>query len=139
MKITKLTSWMGPTFVGTMLSTWASVALYVALGKPGPVFGFPELTWLLAFAIATPIAVALSTTMLVVDVFLLKFKLRTLPTGGAGWLMALLSPIPVIATYLALRPSISFGVSGLLLAIFGPMLGSALMVRLVVGKRIDNA
>jgi hypothetical protein len=139
MKISKLTSWMGPAFLGTMLSAWASVTLYVLLGKHEPIFGKLVINWLIAVAIATPVAATLAGTMLVLDVFLLKLKVRTLPTGGAAWGMALLSPLPVVAAYLLFRPSFTFGPWGFALSVLAPVLSSALVVRILMGRRINNA
>ena len=56
MKISRLVSWTGPAYVGTVASSWAAAAAYVAVAKPALVLGSQLFTWLFYAAIATPIA-----------------------------------------------------------------------------------
>lgn len=140
MKISRIASWVGPAYVGSIASSWLAVTGYQFLAKPEPILGSHLLTWLAMVAVATPIASVLATTMLVLDAFLLKFKLRTLPTGGTAWGMAMLAPIPVAGALLYLLPTLNYkSGSALALALAAPVLISALSVRLVLGNRIDNA
>ena len=137
MKIKSLTSWMGPAFLGTILSSWVSVTLFVLLGKPAPVV-HPLLTWALLVLPATGVAFGLATTMLVVDVLLLKVKMRAVPTGGPAWAMALVSPLLVGVSYWLYRPGYHGGVGAMLVSIAGPVVLSAVVVRVAFGKKLGS-
>jgi hypothetical protein len=139
MKISRLASWIGPTYVGAIASSWVVVTAYLFLAKPRPVLDNPWLTWLILVAIATPVASVLATTMLTLDVLLLKFKVRALPTGRPAWGMALLAPIPVAAALWYLLPGSAASASALALSVAAPVLASALAVRLGLGSSIDRA
>lgn len=139
MKISRIASWIGPAYVGTITSSWVAVTAYLFLAKPKPVLDNSWLTWLLMVAIATPIASTLATTMLVLDVLLLKLKVRALPTGQSAWGMALLAPVPVAAALWYLWPNLSSSAAALALSVAAPVLVSALSVRLSLGATIKNA
>lgn len=140
MKISRLVSWTGPAYVGTVASSWAAAAAYVAMAKPAFVPGSPLLNWLLLAVVATPIATTLATTMLVLDVLLLKFKVRALPTGQTGWHMALLAPLPLAGFLAYLAPRLRFdqGIATVALAVAAPLAASALTVRMALGQRITT-
>jgi len=139
MKISRLASWIGPTYVGAIASSWVAITAYLFLAKPNPVLGNPWLTWLILVAVATPIASVLATTMVVVDVLLLKLKVRALPTGKPAWGMALLAPVPVAAALWYLLPGSAASATALALSVAAPVLASALAVRLSLGSSIKNA
>lgn len=138
MKISRLASWIGPAYVGAIGSSWVAVTAYMLVAKPKPILDNHWLTWLLMVALATPIASALATTMLVLDVILLKLKLNALPTGGRAWSMAMLAPLPVAAALWYLWPGLSGGASALALSLAVPVAASALAVRLSLGTRINS-
>ena len=140
MKISRLVSWTGPTYVGTVASSWAAAAAYVTVAKPALVLGSQLFTWLFYAAIATPIAGALATTMLVLDVFLLKFKVRALPTGSTAWRMAMLAPIPLAGALAYLAPRLRFdqGIAMVAFAVGAPLAATAISVRLALGQRITT-
>ncbi|RYE94542.1 MAG: hypothetical protein EOO75_01690 [Myxococcales bacterium] len=140
MKISRLVSWTGPAYVGTIASSWAVAAAYVAAVKPAFVPGSPLLSWLLLAVAATPVASVLASTMLVLDVLLLKFKVRALPTGKTGWHMALLAPLPLAGALAYLAPRLRFdqGVATVALAVGLPLAASALSVRMALGQRITT-
>jgi hypothetical protein len=139
MKISRVASWVGPAYVGAITSSWVAVSAYLLMAKPKPVLDNQWLTWLLGVAVATPIATALATTMLVLDIFLLKFKVRALPTGGSAWRMAMLAPVPVAAAFWYLWPNLASSGTALALSLAAPVVGSALAVRLTLGNQIKNA
>ena len=138
MKITRLASWVGPAYLGTTISSWAAASLYIWISKPDPFFGNILLNWLALVAFATPIAGALATSMLTLDVILLKLKLRALPTSGAAWRMALLAPLPVAGAFYLHRPSFGLGATAFLLTVLAPVVASALAVRVTMGSKIDH-
>lgn len=139
MKISRLASWVGPAYVGTAISTWATIAVYLGITKPTPLLGSYALTWLAWAAAATPVAGALATVMLTLDVILLKLKLRALPTGGAAWRMAMLAPLPVAVVFHFHHPSLTAGMLGVALTILAPVAVAATSVRVALGQSIDNA
>ena len=139
MKISRIASWIGPAYVGTIASSWVAVTAYLFLARPAPVLDNTWLTWLLMVAVATPIASVLATTMLVLDVLLLKFKVRALPTGSPAWGMALLAPVPVAGALWYLWPNLSSSAAALALSVAAPVVASALTVRLSMGTAIEKA
>jgi hypothetical protein len=138
MKITRLASWVGPAYLGTTISSWAAASLYVWLARPEPLLGNLLLNWLVLVAFVTPIASALATTMLTLDVILLKLKVRALPTGGSAWRMALLAPLPVAGAFYLHHPSFTLGLTTLLLTVLAPVAASAFTVRLAMGSKIEH-
>jgi hypothetical protein len=138
MKITRLASWVGPAYLGTTISSWTAASLYLALTKPEPLLGNMLLNWLLLVAFVTPIAGFLATSMLTLDVILLKLKVRALPTGGAAWRMALLAPLPVAGAFYLRQPSFTPGATAFLLTILAPIAASALAVRVTMGSKIEH-
>jgi hypothetical protein len=139
MKISRLASWIGPTYVGAIASSWVAVTAYLFLARPKPVLDNLWLTWLILVALATPVASTLATTMLALDVILLKLKVRALPTGRPAWGMALLAPIPVAAALWYLLPGSAASAAALALSVAVPVLASALTVRLTLGSSIKSA
>lgn len=138
MKISRIASWIGPAYVGTITSSWVAVTAYLFLAKPKPILDNSWLTWLLMVIVATPIASTLATTMLALDVLLLKLKVRALPTGQTAWGMAFLAPVPVAATFWYLWPNLSNSASAIVFSIAAPILASALMTRLSLGAAIKK-
>jgi hypothetical protein len=139
MKISRLASWIGPTYVGAIASSWVAVTAYLFIANPRPVLDNNWLTWLLMVALATPIASVLATTMLVLDVLLFKLKVRALPTGKPAWGMALLAPVPVAAALWYLWPNLTGSAAALALSVAAPVLTSALVVRVSLGTSIKTA
>ncbi len=137
MKVRSITSWVFPSFFGTLASSWAYVTLATVFGFTWP---FPSriLSWLVLMAIATPVAAGLVGATLVFDVILLAVKARELPQGRAAWRMAAISPLLVAVSYVFFRPTLLGGIAGLFLTLIAPVLLSALGVRVAMGQRIDR-
>ncbi|MCS6902242.1 MAG: hypothetical protein NZX77_21065 [Polyangiaceae bacterium] len=139
MKISRLASWIGPTYVGTIASSWLAITAYLFLPRSSHVLGDPWITWLLLATVATPVASLLATTMLVVDVILLKFKVCALPTGKRALGMSLLAPLPVAASLWYFWPGSAAPLSTFAFLVIAPILVTALGVRLSLGTPIKHA
>jgi hypothetical protein len=137
MKIKRLASWVFPSFVGTLVSSWAYVTLATLFGFVWPIPGSKLLSWLLLMLIATPVAGALACVTMAFDVLLVAVKARDLPQGASAWRMAAVSSLIVGASYVFFRPSIVGGLGGLFLTLVAPVVVSSLGVRLAMGQRID--
>ena len=140
MKISRLVSWTGPAYIGTIASSWLAAAAYVFLARPDLVLGSKLFTWLLIAAASTPVASALATTMLVLDFILLKFRVRTLPVGRTAWHMALIAPVPLAAAAAYLWPRLQGmpSTAALALAVAAPVAATALGVRLALGQKVTT-
>jgi hypothetical protein len=138
MKVRSISSWVFPSFFGTLASSWAYVTLATVFGFGWPFPGSRILSWLVLMAIATPVAAALVGATLTFDIILLAVKARELPQGRSAWRMAAISPLLVGLSYVFFRPSLLGGIAGLFLTLVAPVLLSALTVRVAMGQRIQK-
>ena len=138
MKITRLASWLFPSFFGSLFSSWAYVTLATVFGFAWPFPSQRLVSWLILMAIATPVAAALASVTLLFDVLLLAVRARALPQGSKAWRMAAVAPRLVGARDGFFRPSILGGVAGLFLTLIVPVLASGLGVRIALGERVES-
>jgi hypothetical protein len=89
--------------------------------------------WALAMLLVSVMAAVVAFHLVVVDVLLLRMKLRALPTGARAWLGGVLAPVATTIAWMEL-PTGDGGASSVVTVALGFVLG-ALSVRLLVGKR----
>jgi hypothetical protein len=128
--------WLRPTLIAPWLSTYGAVTAATVLGVDRGLFG-KGVAWALGMTLGTVWAFVYCLVLVVVDLLLLGVKVRTLPTGGRGWGVALLSPLAVFATYFAVPPY-KFYASGpwaIAAAVLVPMVAVAIGTRILGGAR----
>lgn len=131
-----IAGWLLPTLVAPWLSVYAAVTAYAALGVDWGLFG-KVAGWALGMVVATAWTFVYCAVLVAVDLLLLAVRVRTLPTGGKGWLAALASPLVAFASY-AVAPPHTFwrnGAWGVALAVALPMLAAAFVFRVVLGRK----
>lgn len=118
---TTIGAWFRPLLVGTFLGAWgfATVSGFLKGGVP---------TWMLYLFLANAFAAGQVMVLGLVDIVLLKAKVRALPTGREAWLMAM--AIPAIVGAWRMFASSSWWV-------LGPMFVVSVGVRLVFGRKTD--
>lgn len=89
--------------------------------------------WALAMLLVSVMSAVIAFHLVVVDVLLLRLRLRALPTGGRAWLSGLLAPVATVLAW-AVLPTGDGGAGTVLTIALGFVLG-ALAVRLLLGKR----
>lgn len=133
MKLKRIAPWLLPTLVAPMLGACLYVLL-VSATVDLPI-AVPKFVWFIAAAVASGLALMVGTTMAVTDFALLKLKLREPPTGWRVWAMGIAAPLPVLFLWQKLVKFAITGVPQFLVVLIGPMLGVALVARLVLGTR----
>jgi hypothetical protein len=135
--ISRLGRWLCPAFFGPVLAIWAWVTVSVfVLGKWEPELGKWG-TWLVAMLFGTLFGGGLGVVLVLVDALLLRYRSRLLPMGPRAWLMGALAPFAVIGVWSLVRPGRCDGWL-LGLAVVGPMLLVALVLRLVFSPRFGS-
>lgn len=129
--------WLTPTLIAPWLSVYGAVTAFAMLGVDWGFFG-KVAGWAVGMLIGSVWAFAFCIVLLLVDVALLAVRVRTLPTGRRGWAGALLAPLAVFGVYGVVPPHTFWrhGGWGVGLAIVLPMVGSALVTRVVSGNRV---
>lgn len=141
MALTKLGPWAWPTLLGPFLPGWALVTWAAVVGDEQSVGSavqsvmpfFDVDGWALAMFLVSMMSAVVAFHLVVVDVLLLRMRLRALPTGGRAWFSGLLAPIATVLAWVVL-PSGDGGAGSVLTVALGFLLG-ALVVRLLLGKR----
>lgn len=128
--------WLRPTLIAPWLSTYGAVTAVAVLGIDRGLFG-KGVAWALGMTIGTVWAFVYCLMLLVVDLALLGVKVRTLPSGKRGWGAALLSPLAVFATYVAVPPYkfYVYGPWAVAGAVLVPMLLVAVATRVFAGAK----
>lgn len=118
---TTIGAWFRPLLFGTFLGAWAfaTVSGFLKGGVP---------TWMLYLFLANAFAAGQVLVLALVDVVLLRAKVRALPTGREAWLMAMMIPTAV-GLWRAFASSSWW--------VLGPMFVASLAVRLVFGRKPD--
>ena len=112
---------------------WMFVTVAVLLGHRDPKLGKWG-TWLLSMIFGTLVGGGQGIVLLLVDAALLRYRVRLLPMGRRAWLMALSAPLLLFAAWHLWRPGSTDGAL-LWLAILGPMIAIALILRLLFSPR----
>lgn len=137
MAITKLGPWAWPTLLGPFLPGWALVTWAAIVGDEqslSAVIPFFDVDgWALAMLLVSVASAVVAFHLVVVDVLLLRLRLRALPTGGRAWLSGLLAPVATVLAW-AFLPTGDGGARTVLTVALGFAIG-ALAVRLLLGKR----
>lgn len=128
--------WIVPTMVGPLVSVYATVTLTALFwGDAGTIWR--GIGWVAGMLFGTLWAGVYTFLLSLVDVTLLKIKLRTLPVGRRAWLMALSCP-PIIAGIYKTIPPYKFypsGPWGVVLAVLIPMILVTLIARIAFGSK----
>jgi hypothetical protein len=131
-----IAGWLVPTTVGTFVSAYAATSLYAAFG-PLPDLVPRTVFWVVGMAIATGWALVFVLLQSVVDLALLTVRVRTLANGKAAWGSALVAPIIPLVSYAMYSPHKwwKLGPWAVVIAVLAPMLVSAIVVRVALGKK----
>lgn len=131
-----IAGWLVPLLVAPFVAAYASVAAYSYLGP------LPDLVPRMAFlvvglAVASLWAPLFSLILVLVDLALLATRMRTLENGGRAWLGALVAPLLPLVSYAVYSPHNwwKLGPWTVVAAVLVPMFISAVVVRVVSGKR----
>ncbi len=93
--MTNFTPWIRPTLMGPFITTWGFVTLStMTFGVRMATLGQYD-DWLLAMLSASMFAGLIVSSLIASDVFLLKRKLRQLPTGASAWFSSLFAPVGI--------------------------------------------
>jgi hypothetical protein len=131
-----LGQWFRPLFFGTFGGAWAAAAVH-ALTDPRlawlPYVGVVKwVLYLVAFSVLATVVFAATALF---DTLLLRFKVRTLPTGGRAWALAAAAPflggVALKAWPMVTAEAWMLWVASLAL----PMLGVSGVSRVVMGRR----
>lgn len=128
--------WLAPTLLAPWISVYGAVTAFVALGLDKSLFG-KGVAWVGGMIAASIWAFAYCAILLVTDLVLLGVRVRTLPAGRRGWGTGLLSPLAVLAVYMAVPPY-QFYKAGpwvVLAAVVAPMVAVAFVSRAVFGMK----
>ncbi len=131
--VTRLGRWLCPALFGPLFAIWMFVTVAVLLGHWDPKLGKWG-TWLLSMIFGTLVGGGQGIVLLLVDAALLRYRVRLLPMGRRAWLMALSAPLLLFAAWHLWRPGSTDGAL-LWLAILGPMIAIALILRLLFSPR----
>jgi hypothetical protein len=128
-----LAAWFTPVLLGPFAGASSFATLKALLYFWNGGFGL----WIVYMFFAIPLAMAQVIVFAAVDVGLLRFKLRVLPTGREAWWMAVAAPM-IVAFVTGIFPKPQpqpafFGLIVLLVTLF-PMVGITVAMRLVFGK-----
>ena len=131
-----IAGWLTPTLIAPWLSVYGAITAYAALGVDWGLFG-KVAGWAVGMAVGTVWTFAFCLMLIVVDLLLLAVRVRTLPTGKRGWSAAFLAPLGVFGIYGAAPPHTFWqhGAWGVGAAVLAPMLGAALVLRVLSGVK----
>src|SRR5688572_2973721 len=104
--MTNLSDWLKPTILGPLFVTWGlatlgavasgmSAVLWLGFMQPAWAAGAGFDQWLLGMLFASFFGSGLAVLLVTADLVLLKWQVRSLPTGGRAWLSSLLAPFAV--------------------------------------------
>ena len=133
--MTSFGSWLRPTILGPLMTLWILTTMGSVMVGMATISGDRIDTWAIGMLWATFFGSTLAVILIAADVFLLKAKVRRLPTGAAAWISSVLAPFAVffIWTLPFLPPPES--AAGVVVFILAPMLAASLVVRFVFGNR----
>ncbi|MEM9068614.1 MAG: hypothetical protein AAGE52_08915 [Myxococcota bacterium] len=129
-----ISRWVRPTLLGPFLTCWGIVtmaAMTQSLDSLRALFDVES--WALAMLLISFFASAVAVCLVAVDVTLLRFKTRKLPSGAKGWVGAMLAP--VATTILLMFLPSSDEIVPQVLRFAGALWIGALGVRLLLGTR----
>lgn len=129
------TPWLRPTLVGPLGTLWTLVtALHLLIGMETLSDGRID-SWAIAMMLSTAYGCTLIVALIVSDLFLLKAKVRALPTGAPAWLSSILAPFAV--SFIASLPFWPEPQSwlGFAILIAAPIAIGAPLVRFIFGRR----
>jgi hypothetical protein len=128
--------WLTPTLIAPWITVYGAVTagamLGVDWGRAGKIAA-----WVAGMIGGSIWAFVFCTMLVLTDLALLAVKVRTLPAGKRGWLMAFLSPLPPLAVY-AVLPWKTIGLSGpwtVAAAVLIPMAIAAIASRILSGRK----
>jgi len=137
--VNDFTPWLRPTILGPFLGSYALVTYaHLVYGERADEVLFAGQhfdSWVVSILLTSFVAAALVVSLIVADVGLLRMKMRRLPTGLGAWLGALLAPIALHFGWMALLPGEATSILDLALRIAIPFPTSALVLRLLLGRR----
>jgi hypothetical protein len=133
MRMRRLSSWLVPTFGGSLASAAAATTLAVIFGPVDPLLGNRFWNWVASMMLVTPLTLLLATILVATDVTLLRW--RSIPVGRRAWWLSAVAPLLVGAAYELHRPGQhDFGL-WFVVALIAPMVVSAFLTRWIGGKR----
>jgi len=113
--------------------TWGFATLgALSIGAAALTFGFAE-NWAILMMWATFLGSTTGVALVGADVFLLALKWRSLPTGVAAWLSAMVAPVICYGAWITLPPPANE--IGLVLFVTAPIAGAAVLSRMFFGSR----
>lgn len=127
----QLRAWTRPTLLGPFVPCWALVTLAAMAGQLQAMMDMDQ--WSLAMLVASAFAAAVAFCLIGVDVLLLRWRLRRLPTGFRAWFSSIVAPFATIVTA-SLLP-VGESIPRVVLTIAAAFWLGALAVRLVFGQK----
>jgi hypothetical protein len=122
--------------IAPWISVYGAVTAVAALGIDRGLFG-KVLGWTVGMAVGSVWAFVFCALLVMVDLALLGVKVRTLPAGRRGWAASFLSPLAVLAAYVAVPPYKFYaaGPWAIAAAVLVPMIVVAVGTRMFVGQK----
>lgn len=128
--------WLVPALFGPLLAAWAFATITVLLGYCEPKWGCWG-SWVVLMAVTTIVGGTQALTLVLIDVVLLRLRVRLLPTGARAWMMGLAAPLLVFLVYhLGWPGKVEGGPFWVLL--FAPIVVSALGLRFAFAPRFPR-
>lgn len=134
--MTDFTTWLRPTLLGPFVTTWGFATLGQLIAGALVLPNGERLdSWLVAMLSVSFFAAAVVVGLLSADLILLRWKLRSLPTGARAWTSSLLAPAAVWVTYSMLSWDDVESIAQLVAMIGAPILAAPLALRWAFGQR----
>ncbi len=131
-----IAGWLTPTLIAPWISVYGAVTAFAALGVDWGLWG-KVAGWAVGMLVGSVWAFAFCTMLIVTDLALLAVRVRTLPSGGRGWLAAFGAPLAVFGIYGVAPPHTfwPYGWWGVAAAVLAPMMIVSLIVRVFAGRK----
>lgn len=130
-------SWLLPTMTGPWLAMVTAVGTYALVGPLHDLV--PRwLFFVVGILVGSLWAFLWAVVAGLVDVALLATKMRALPNGKNGWLSSFVAPLVALASYAVYSPHkwYKFGPWAIVIALVVPLVVSAIVGRVAMGKKL---
>jgi hypothetical protein len=132
-------SWLAPTFLAPLASAFALVTAYAWLG---PVDGVVRwIAWIVGLLAASLWVLPFALIGSLLDVLLLKVKVRMLPSGARAWALNAGAAAASLVSYAVVSPHRwwKLGPWAIVAALLLPPIVALVVSRLAFGQKIEKA